>query len=66
MSQKLKTRKAAKKRVKQIKNGFLRKKAYKAHLLRKKSSSQLRRLSASSSVHKTDVSKFFLMIPYQR
>jgi large subunit ribosomal protein L35 len=64
MSYKIKTRKAAKKRVKQISSGFLRKKAYKAHLLRKKGSSQLRRLSAASCIHKTDLSKFFIMIPY--
>ena len=40
---KLKTRKAAAKRIKVKKNCFARKKAYKAHLLRRKNSKRLRR-----------------------
>jgi large subunit ribosomal protein L35 len=61
---KLKTRKAAAKRVKVKKNGFVRKKAYKSHLLRKKNSKQLRRLSESILIHKSDETSFSLMLPY--
>jgi large subunit ribosomal protein L35 len=61
---KLKTRKAAAKRVKAKKNGFVRKKAYKSHLLRKKNSKQLRRLSESVLIHKSDEKSFSLMLPY--
>jgi large subunit ribosomal protein L35 len=61
---KLKTRKAAAKRVKVKKNGFVRRKAYKSHLLRKKNSKQLRRLSESILIHKSDETSFSLMLPY--
>jgi large subunit ribosomal protein L35 len=61
---KLKTRKAAAKRVKSKKAGFIRKSAYKSHLLRKKNSKQLRRLSAATSIHSSDSSSFSLMLPY--
>jgi len=60
---KLKTRKSASKRVKK-KNCFARKKAYKGHLLRKKNSKRLRRLSESSQIHSSDVNAFQLMLPY--
>jgi large subunit ribosomal protein L35 len=61
---KLKTRKAAIKRVKIKKNSLERKKAYKSHLLRKKNSKRLRRLSESCKIHSTDLLSFSLMLPY--
>jgi large subunit ribosomal protein L35 len=61
---KLKTRKAALKRIKEKKNGFQRKKAYKAHLLRRKNSKRLRRLSEPMMIHSSDLSNFSLMLPY--
>jgi large subunit ribosomal protein L35 len=61
---KLKTRKAAAKRVKIKKNGFQRKKAYKSHLLRRKDSKRLRTLSEPIMVHKSDLGNFSLMLPY--
>jgi large subunit ribosomal protein L35 len=61
---KLKTKKSALKRIKIKKNGFERKKAYKAHLLRRKNSKRLRRLSESIQVLKSDLGSFSLMLPY--
>jgi large subunit ribosomal protein L35 len=62
---KLKTRKAAIKRVKVKKNCFSRKKAYHSHLLRKKNSKRLRRLSEASTINLSDFKAFSQMIPYQ-
>jgi len=64
MKMKLKTRKSASKRVKKKKTIFERKKAYKGHLLRKKNSKRLRRLSEASSIHQSDQKSFQLMLPY--
>jgi large subunit ribosomal protein L35 len=61
---KLRTRKAAAKRIKVKKNLLCRKKAYKSHLLRKKSSKQLRRLSESVNIHSSDTAAFYRMLPY--
>jgi len=61
---KLKTRKSASKRVKIKKNCIVRRKAYKGHLLRRKNSKRLRRLSESSNIHKSDIAIFQLMNPY--
>jgi large subunit ribosomal protein L35 len=61
---KLKTRKSAAKRVKIKKNCLCRKKAYKGHLLRRKNSKRLRRLSEPSMVHSSDFSAFSRMLPY--
>jgi large subunit ribosomal protein L35 len=61
---KLKTKKAAAKRVKIKKNSFERKKAYKSHLLRKKNSTRLRRLSESIKIHESDFSSYSLLLPY--
>jgi large subunit ribosomal protein L35 len=61
---KLKTRKAAAKRVKVKKNGLQRKCAYKAHLLRRKNPKRLRRLSEPMMIHKSDLDNFSLMLPY--
>jgi len=62
---KLKTRKSAAKRIKIKKNCFTRKKAYKGHLLRKKNSTRLRRLSETGKIHFSDLNAFCRMIPYQ-
>jgi len=61
---KLKTRKAASKRVKIKSNSLERKKAYKSHLLRKKNSKRLRRLSESTTIHKSDFESYSLLLPY--
>jgi large subunit ribosomal protein L35 len=61
---KLKTRKSAAKRIKIKKNCLCRKKAYKGHLLRRKNSKRLRRLSEPSLVHAADVGVFSRMLPY--
>lgn len=61
---KLKTVKAAAKRVKRKKNCLERKNAYKSHLLRKKNSKRLRRLSESSTIHKSDFNSYSKMLPY--
>ena len=65
MRVKLKTRKAASKRVGIKKNCLRRKKAYKGHLLRKKNSKQFRNLSAAAKVHLSDVASFEKMLPYR-
>lgn len=61
---KLKTHKAALKRVKVKKNLLARKKAYKGHLLKRKNSKRLRRLSEPSSIHFSDLKSFSAMLPY--
>lgn len=61
---KLKTRKAAAKRIKATKNCLMRKKAYKGHLLRRKNSKRLRRLSEASQIHSSDLHTFSYMLPY--
>ena len=61
---KLKTRKSAAKRVKSKKNVLARKSAYKGHLLKRKNSKRLRRLSAPVQIHVSDTKAFQLMLPY--
>ena len=62
---KLKTRKAATKRYKKTGTGnFLRRHAYKGHLLRKKSNTQKRRLSQTVRVNSTDNNAIKVMLPY--
>jgi large subunit ribosomal protein L35 len=62
---KLKTRKAAAKRYKITgANNFLRRHAYKGHLLRKKSNKQKRKLSQVLCVSQNDVNPIKLMLPY--
>jgi large subunit ribosomal protein L35 len=62
---KLKTRKAALKRYKITGGGnFLRRHAYKGHLLMKKSNVQKRRLSQKICVTKSDSRSIKLMLPY--
>jgi large subunit ribosomal protein L35 len=62
---KLKTRKAAAKRYKITGNSnFLRRHAFKGHLLMKKSNRQKRKLSQTLCVTKSDASAIKLMLPY--
>jgi large subunit ribosomal protein L35 len=62
---KLKTRKAASKRYKVTGNdNFLRRHAFKGHLLRRKSNRQKRRLSQRLCVSVNDSKAIALMLPY--
>lgn len=62
---KLKTRKAASKRYKITgSDNFLRRHAFKGHLLMKKSKKQKRKLSQIVSVNKSDIKSIQLMLPY--
>lgn len=61
---KLKTRKSAAKRVKVKKNCIARKSAYRGHLLRRKNSKRLRRLSENAFIHSSDKLAFEKMLPY--
>ena len=62
---KLKTRKAAKKRYKQSGTyKFLRRHAFKGHLLMKKSKKQKRKLSQTICVKNSNVKAIKLMLPY--
>lgn len=62
---KLKTRKAAAKRYKITgNNNFIRRHAFKGHLLMKKSKKQKRKLSQVICVKQSDVSSIQLMLPY--
>ena len=62
---KLKTRKAAAKRYKITNNdNFLRRHAFKGHLLMKKSNKQKRHLSQVLCVKKSDKKAIQLMLPY--
>lgn len=62
---KLKTRKAAAKRYKRTgSDNFLRRHAFKGHLLRKKSNKQKRKLSQVICVKLSDIKAIKLMLPY--
>ena len=62
---KLKTRKAASKRYKLTgKDNFLRHKAFKGHLLMKKSNKQKRKLAQVICVNRRDIKSIKLMLPY--
>lgn len=62
---KLKTRKAASKRYKITANdSFLRRHAFKGHLLMKKSNRQKRKLSQVICVNSNDIKSIKLMLPY--
>ena len=62
---KLKTRKAAAKRYKVTgSNNFLRRHAFKGHLLMKKSNRQKRKLSQKICVNQNDTKSIKLMLPY--
>ena len=62
---KLKTRKSAAKRIKPKGTHYARKKAYKGHLLRRKSTKQLRTLSQPSQIKCCDVKSVSRMLPYR-
>jgi large subunit ribosomal protein L35 len=62
---KLKTRKAASKRYKVTGNdNFIRKHAFKGHLLMHKSNKQKRKLSQVIKVNSNDIPSIKLMLPY--
>jgi len=61
---KLKTRKSVLKRVNVKKNFIVHKCACKGHLLRKKSSKQLRKLSKIIRINSFDLKNIYNMIPY--
>ena len=62
---KLKTRKAAAKRYKITSNSnFLRRHAFKGHLLMKKSNKQKRKLSQTICVNTRDTKAIKIMLPY--
>lgn len=62
---KVKTRKAASKRYKITgSDNFLRRHAFKGHLLMKKSNRQKRKLSQIIPVNKSDTKSIKLMLPY--
>jgi large subunit ribosomal protein L35 len=62
---KLKTRKSAEKRYKKTGTGkFLRRHAYKGHLLMKKNNTQKRKLSQRICVNTSDSKSIKLMLPY--
>lgn len=62
---KLKTRKAASKRYKITGNlNFLRRHAFKGHLLMKKSNKQKRKLSQTLCVNSRDIKAIKIMLPY--
>ncbi|NEP44330.1 MAG: 50S ribosomal protein L35 [Okeania sp. SIO2H7] len=62
---KLKTRKAAARRFKVTGSGkFMRRKAYKSHLLQHKSSARKNSLSKMAHVHESDAENVAMMLPY--
>ena len=61
---KLRTNKAAAKRIKVKKGCLARKKAYKRHLNRRKTTKQLRHLSQPAQIHVSDSSAYKRMLPY--
>ena len=62
---KLKTRKSASKRYKKTGTGnYLRRHAYKGHLLMHKTKKQKRKLSQTICVHVSDSKTIKLMLPY--
>ena len=63
---KLKTNKAAAKRIKIKKNYFARKRAYKRHLNRRKTTKQLRHLSSPAKINDSDYYSFAHMLPYSK
>lgn len=64
MKTKLKTRKAVAKRVIVKKSHLARKKAYRGHLMRHKTTRQLRQLNKPAKIHPSDTSRIYLMLPY--
>ncbi|MCG8670909.1 MAG: 50S ribosomal protein L35 [Pseudomonadales bacterium] len=60
---KIKTNSGAAKRFKKTANGFKRKRAFKNHILTKKSSKRIRQLKPKSQVAKADVALVRRMMP---
>ena len=60
---KMKTISGAKKRFKKTKNGFKRKKAFRSHILTKKSAKRKRQLRGTHSLSKMDEKKVKRMLP---
>jgi len=65
---KVKTHSATKKRFKRVGNGskVKRSKAYRRHLLTKKTRKRKRNLRSSAYVSKADISVFKVLLPYSR
>ena len=61
---KLKTRKSVSKRIKVKGTHYARKKAFRGHLLRRKSTKQLRALSQPAQIKDADVRAISRMLPY--
>lgn len=61
---KQKTKKAALKRIKKVKNNFLRKKSFKSHLLVNKSKKKLRKLNQKTAIRPSDLKKYKKMLPF--
>lgn len=60
---KMKTNAAARKRFKKTKNGFKRKKAFRSHILTKKSSKRKRQLRGTFQVDKADEKSVKRLLP---
>ena len=61
---KMKTRSAAKKRFKKTGSGIKRAKAFRRHLLTKKSRKTKRQLRKGSYIHKADLKSMKALLPY--
>lgn len=61
---KMKTNRGAAKRFRKTANGFKRKRAFKRHILTKKSSKRIRQLRPMGMVHASDVALVARMMPY--
>lgn len=61
---KIKTNRGAAKRFARTANGFKRKRAFKRHILTKKSPKTIRQLRAGGQVHESDVKTVEKMLPY--
>lgn len=61
---KMKTNRGAHKRFKKTANGFKRKRAFKRHILTKKSAKRIRQLRPMGMVHASDVALVARMMPY--
>lgn len=60
---KIKSNRGAAKRFKKTASGFKRKKAYKSHILTKKSPKRIRQLRPKTQVHKSDEGLIKRMLP---
>lgn len=60
---KIKTKSGAAKRFKKTANGFKRRKAFRSHILTKKSTKRKRHLRGMTQVHKSDTKLVVRMLP---